>query len=76
MYPAGDIISIANQRQHLAILYDIYANVLLGWCRGGAAGYGTARKTVCKRNVKNRRMPTRTRDYAPASLLIASDSIN
>jgi hypothetical protein len=66
MYPAGDIISIANQRQHLAILYDIYANVLLGWGRGGAAGYGTARKTVCKM----------TRDYALASLLIASDSIN
>ena len=56
--------------------YRFIANFLLVWGRGGAAGYGTARKTVCKRNVKNRHLPTRTRDYAPASLLVASDSIN
>ena len=52
------------------------ANFLLVWGRGGTAGYATARKTICKRNVKNRRMPTQAHDYAPANLLIASESIN
>ena len=40
MYPAGDIISIANQRQHLAILYDISANFF--WFGAGEVQRNTA----------------------------------
>jgi len=74
--PLGDIISIANQRQHLAIFSDIQQTFF--WFGAGEepAGYATARKSICKRNVKNPRMPTQAHDYVPANLLIASDSIN
>ena len=41
MYPAGDIISIANQRQHLAILSDLYSKTFF-WFGAGEVQRNTA----------------------------------